>query len=410
MKRHSRQRYSSGKLLRILLSVLLISTAIPSVLSAEETGDSQIPKILSILDFTDNSNNPDFLWLSAGLADMLITDLSPSEITLVDRTDLNEALAEQSLALAGITDDSALQIGRMVSADAILSGAFALSGGKIRIDARIADVITGEVLSTASVNGPEGNVFPLEARLALAICEALGIAPPPGLGNPGTVSQPAAKAYYEGLALQDSGDVEAAKSRFTDAANLDPLYAKPRYSLEESWQLLKDFRSLRQQREVNALWKKAEALKIRLAEEPFISDSDLIMEAYTAGSPTVQTGTPPADNPALGSCPNPAVCLWNLQITYWEIGSSSVEYFGDTATEKATLQEIIRLADQADAAWPEDDWLPEILYWEVMANRWLEEWKEVRTGAERIFIEWPDFRMAWALEDMYETALEELGS
>jgi len=401
MKLYSRQIFSSEKFIGVLLSALLISAALPSVLSAEETGDSQIPKVLSILDFTDNSDNPDFLWLSSGLADMLITDLSPAEITLVDRADLNEAMAEQSLALAGITDDSALQIGRMVSADAILAGAFALSGGKLRIDARIADVTTGEVLTTASVNGPETNVFPLEARLALAICEALGIAPPPGLGNPGTVSQPAAKAYYEGLALQDSGDLEAAKSRFTDAANLDPLYAKPRYSLEESWQLLKDFRALRQQREVNTLWKKAEALKIRLAEDPFISDSDLIMAAYTAGSPT--------DNPSLGSCPNPAVCLWNLQITYWEIGSSSVEYFEDTATEKATLQEIIRLADQADAAWPEDDWLPEILYWEVMANRWLEEWEEVRTGAERIFIQWPDFRMAWALEDMYEIALEKLG-
>ncbi len=391
---------------RLLLAAVLISALFPAAAAAEESGDTPAPKVLSILDFTDNSGSPDFSWLSAGLADMLITDLAPAEITLVDRADLNEALAEQSLALAGITDDSALQIGRMVSADAILAGSYALAGATLRIDARIADVTTGEVVTTASVSGPGNSIFTLEARLAVKICEALGIAPPPGLGNPGTASQPAAKAYYEGLALQDSGDVEAAKSRFTAAAVLDPLYAKPRYSLEESWQLLKDFRALRQQREVNALWKKAEALKARLAEVPFVTDSDAIMAAYTAGTPTVTTGTPPADNPTLGSCPSPAVCLWNLQITYWEIGSSSAEYFGDTATEKATLREIIRLADQADTAWPEDAWLPEILYWEVMANRWLENWEEVRAGAERIFINWPDFRMAWALEDMYEIALE----
>jgi TolB-like protein len=398
-------RRSSAFLLTAIL-ISLTSLLFPGAARAENTEHSQVPKILSILDFSDNCGNPEYLWLSAGLADMLITDLAPGDITLVDRADLNEALAEQSLALAGITDDTALEIGRMVSADAILSGSYALAGTTLRIDARIADVTTGEVISAVSVSGPGDGIFSLEARLAGKICEVLGIRAPAGLGDPGTVSQSAARAYYEGVALQDSGDVEAARKRFEEAAELDPLYAKPRYSLEESWQLLKDFRSLRQQREVNTLWKKAEALKQRLAEDPFTSDSDLIMAAYTAGTPAVQTGTPPADNPTLGSCPNPAVCLWNLQITYWEIGSSSAEYFGDTTTEKAALEEIIRLADQADSAWPEDEWLPEILYWKVMGNRWLENWAEVRAGCERIFIQWPDFRMAWALEDMYETALE----
>jgi len=393
----------------IFLSFTLTSVFFPLSASAEETGGNPGSRVLSILDFTDNTGNSTdsgYSWLSAGLADMLITDLAPAEITLVDRSDMNEALAEQSLALAGITDDSALIIGRMVSADAILAGSYALAGNTLRIDARISDVSTGKIISTASVSGPESAIFILEARLAVKICEALGITAPAGLGDPETVSIPAAKAYYEGLALQDSGDVEAAKKRFEEAAVLDPLYAKPRYSLEESWQLLKDFKSLRQQREVNTLWRKAEALKLRLAEKPFISDSNLIMAAYTAGTPTVQTAPPPADNPTLGSCPNPAVCLWNLQICYWEIGSSSAEYFGDTATEKAALEEIIRLADQADSAWPEDEWLPEILYWKVMGNRWLENWKEVRAGCERIFIRWPDFRMAWALENMYELALE----
>jgi len=384
-----------------LIIAVLVSAALPPTAPAQETEESSSPRVLSILDFADNSADPDYLWLSAGLADMLITDLSPADITLVDRSDLNEALSEQSLALSGITDDTALLIGRMVSADAILAGAFAISGGTLRIDARIADVTTGKVISTASVSGPGGDVFSLEARLAVKICDALGIEPPQGLGNPGTVSQPAARAYYEGIALQTSGDVDSARLRFEEAARLDPLYAKPRYSLEESWQLLKDFRALRQQREVNKLWKKAEALKTRLAEVPFVTDSDLIMAAYTAGTTN--------DNPALGSCPNPAVCLWNLQMTYWHIGSKSAEYFSDTVTEEASLREIIRLSDQGEAAWPDDDWLPEILYWKVMAQRWLEEWEAVLAGCERIFIEWPDFRMAYGLEGMYEIALEKLG-
>ena len=393
----------------LLLCFAIISTVLVTMAGAQEAGEVTGTRVLSILDFTDNSGSQDYAWLSAGLSDMLVTDLAAADITLVDRDDLNEALAEQSLALAGITDDSALEIGRMVMADAILNGAFAISGNLLRIDARIADVNTGEVITSAAVTGSPDTIFALEAQLAVEICLAMNLEPPPGLGEPGTISLPAARAYYEGIVLQSSGDVTAAKQRFEDAARLDPLYAKPRYSLEESWQLLKDFRALRQQREVNALWKKAEALKARLAADPFITDTDVIMAAYTAGSPTVQIGTPPADDPTLGSCPTPAVCLWNLQMTYWEIGNSSSEYFDETATENATLREIVQLADRADEAWPDDEWLPEILYWKVMAQRWLGEWEEVLAGCERLFIEWPDFRMAWALEDMYETALEEIG-
>lgn len=358
--------------------------------------------VLSILDFTDNTDDIELAWLSRGLSDMLLTDLAPADITLVDRTDLEEALAEQALALSGMTEDESLAVGRMVMADSMLRGSYALSGGILRIDARIIDVETGSVTATAAAYGDKRSVFELEARLAREVCGALGVEPPPGLGDPETTSIPAARAYYEGLALQTSGDVAAAKSRFEEAAQLDPLYAKPRYSLEESWQLLKDFRTLRQQREVNALWRKADSLRRRLAADPFVTDSDAIMAAYTAG-------TTPQDDPAFGACPTPAVCLWNLQITYWEIGSLSKNYFDDTSTEEAALREIVRLADEGEAAWPEDEWIPEILYWQILAHRWLKNWEEVRTGCERIFIEWPDFRMAWALEDMYETALQKLG-
>lgn len=384
----------------LLICLALVNT---KMIRADE------PHVLSILDFEDNSGNPDYLWLSAGLADMLLTDLAPVDLVLVDRDSLNDALAEQSLALAGITDDTALEIGRLVMADTILNGSYALSGQILRIDARISDVTTGRLVTTAAVSGSPETIFQLEARLAVEICNALGLEAPQGLGEPGTQSLPAARAYYEGVVFQSSGEIESAKNRFEEASRLDPLYSKPRYSLEESWQLLKDFRSLRQQREINGLWKKAEALKLRLAADPFVTDTDLIMASYTAGSPTVQTGTPPESDPTLGSCPSPAVCLWNLQITYWEIGNSSSEYFNDELTEAATLKEIIRLADRADEVWSEDEWLPEILYWKVMAQRWLGEWAQVLTGCERLFVEWPDFRMAWALEDMYELALEELG-
>ena len=379
-----------------------------AVVNGNETSSMAYP-VLSILDFTDHSMDPDLRWLSAGLSDMLVTDLAATELTVVDRDDLEAVFAEQSLALSGITEEKALEIGRLLSADALLVGSYALSEGILRLDVRISGVVDGSVIASATVSGPTDTVFKLEAELARKVCTAMGVSVPPGLEIPETLSLPAARAYYEGIVLQSTGEVEAARKRFEEASNLDPLYVKPRLSMEDSWRLLEDFRRLRQQRELNTLWRKAEALKSRLSADPFVSDSDAIIAAYTAGTPTVQIGSPPADNPSLGSCPNPAVCLWNLQITYWEIGSTSQEYFDDTRTKNAAYQEVIRLADQAEAAWPDDEWLPEIIYWRVLTQRWLEDWPAVKAGCERFFVEWPDFRMNWALEDLYTAALEALG-
>jgi TolB-like protein len=410
----------------IAAAVILASVLIPPVtgLSAEEVatipppgagsqvaGDAQT--VLSVLDFADNTGDPEWAWLSAGLSDMLITDLGRTGLPVVDRDDLNAVLEEQTLALSGITDDEAAAIGRILSADVLLSGAYAVSSGILRIDARIVDVGTGGVIGTAAAQGRAETVFLLETALAEEVCGVMGIEPPEtaeGRGSgAGTDSLPAARAYYEGLALQESGDVEAARLRFEDAADLDPLYARPRYSLEESWQLLKDFRRLRRQREVNALWFKADALIRRLADRPFVSDSDILIAATAAGSPTTGPQSPFETDPSMGSCPTPAVCLWNLQIAYWEIGTKSAEYFGDEATKEASLRKMIVLARRAEEAWPDDEWLPEILYWEILAHRWLNEWPETAAGCERLFIEWPDFRMGWALEEMYEEALEHLG-
>ena len=367
------------------------------------------PVVLSVLDFTDNSGDGNWTWLSAGLADMLLTDLSGTGLVMVDRSELDGILEEQKLALSGLTDAGSLELGRLLNADALLTGSYSLSGSVMRIDFRITDTTTGGIREAGYVSGAPEGLFALESRLVLEVCRVLGVTPPELPSGPETTSLPAARAYYEGLVLQRSGAVEEARIRFEEAADLDPLYKKPRYSLEESWQLLRDFRKLRRQQEINALWRRAEALETRLGRDPFVSDSEAIIAAYTAGTPTVRTGSPPEEDPSLGSCPTPAVCLWNLQITWWEIGNLSMEYFDDSETEEAVLREVRRLADLAEEQWPEDEWLPEILYWEVLVSHQLEDWEAVRAGCERIFIDWPTFRMGWALEDFYETALTNLG-
>src|SRR5918912_3420826 len=86
--------------------------------------------------------------LGYGLADLLVTDLSRSaRLQVVDRIRMDALLREVRLAEAGRVDSAtAPRVGRLVAARQLLLGALSeLPGGQLRIDARIADVATGEL-------------------------------------------------------------------------------------------------------------------------------------------------------------------------------------------------------------------------------------------------------------------------
>ena len=45
---------------------------------------------------------------------------------------------------------------------------------------------------------------------------------------------------------------------------------------------------------------------------------------------------------------------------------------------------------------------------ELFGMREREHWAELKAACERLMTEWPDYRMMWAIEEMYEKALEKL--
>jgi hypothetical protein len=115
------------------------------------------------------------------------------------------------------------------------------------------------------------------------------------------------------------------------------------------------------------------------------------------------------ENPSHFYCDEPAICLWNLQMTLMEIGDKSAEYFEDEATQEAMYLRVLDMTEQARVTFAEDEWLPEILYMNMLAIRHLGRWQELKDACEEMFLEYSDMRMMWAIEGMYETALENLG-
>jgi TolB-like protein len=100
----------------------------------------------------DFENQTDRLYLdswSRKIPEFISTDLSRfADVAVVDRQRLKAVLDEQKLQATGLTDSSRiLEIGRLLSAEYVVSGVVSETGGWIRIDARITSVISGRMVS-----------------------------------------------------------------------------------------------------------------------------------------------------------------------------------------------------------------------------------------------------------------------
>jgi TolB-like protein len=87
--------------------------------------------------------------LRRGIAGMLISELSARPgIRLVERGETQRVLDEQNLAASGRVDAAtAARVGRLVGARYMIAGTFIDLYGDFRLDARIIDVETGEILT-----------------------------------------------------------------------------------------------------------------------------------------------------------------------------------------------------------------------------------------------------------------------
>jgi TolB-like protein len=395
---------------RLALS-LFVALALASILAAQggPPARAEAAPVITVLDFANTTGMPENDWLKLGLADMLSTDLAASgRLRLVERRELGKLLAEQELGLSGAVDEStAPRIGKLAGASRIAFGSFLASSGTLRIDAKVVEVETGLLVAAASAQGGEAEALALEAELARKLMAALGVDRPAGAG---TLSLEAAKDYYAGLVLLDSGKYDEAVARFKSATERDPLYAKPRAGIEESYKFLKDFKRQRQVREMNAVISDIEALKRRLAAPAFMTFAAALADPAAFGFPDARSVSAAYQaRPQAWGGDRPVQAMWNLQNLYMDLGDKGMEQSNDELLKERCTEEIAAIARVAESRYPKDPFLPEVLYMELFGMRERADWKGLKAACERLMTEYPDYRMMWAIEDMYEKALEGLG-
>lgn len=365
--------------------------------------------ILSILYFQNTTRHKEYDWLSKGIADMLISDISKSyQLDVVERENLEKILKELKFSQSGLTDETrSLEVGKLLNANRLISGSFVILGNTVRFDTKITDIETGRILKSIETSGTIGEILSLEKSLAENILKHFNSKIPDALNVKETNSAEASKSYYEGMALLDGGKPGEAIEKFQKATEIDPLYNKPQKSLEDAYQFLKDFRKVREQRELSKLYDKAEKLRARAEAKSWRTYAEMIQE-YTSMPRTpeeIQKFNEQNTVYMLGN--TRAQSMWHAMMTFFEI-TMVYDRTGNSNMKRRLCEENVGIAEKAKETFKNDPFLPEILYMQLQSLMLLEDYTKLKEYSERFLRQYPEFRLIESVESLYERALEHM--
>ncbi len=194
----------------------------PSLARAPVTADLQT---IVVYDFQNVAADAEYGWLSAGIAETVTGDLRAlGHFRVVDRWRVTEAIRR--------TDGSLEQVAGAVHAQLAVLGSFQRSADRIRITARLVDVVGGEALADAKADGPLTDIFDLQDQIVAAFARDLHVPQTPkrvlSVAPRETQRLDAYRAFTEGWMRLESFDVRElahAIADFERAVSLDHRYA-----------------------------------------------------------------------------------------------------------------------------------------------------------------------------------------
>jgi adenylate cyclase len=211
---------------RVIARVEPLEAEVPrKTATAGTVGTSVDDQAIVVLDFANVSGEADSAWLSAGIAETVTAGISSMRaFRVVDRWRVMDARRR--------TDGSLAQMTAELGARLAVVGSYQRHEDRIRITARVVDVVNGDALADAKVDGPLAAIFELQDEIVAQFRQELGMAvAQPAAGRAGsrdTSSLDAYRAFTEGwlkLETLDVHEMSAAIAEFERAIATDPRFA-----------------------------------------------------------------------------------------------------------------------------------------------------------------------------------------
>ena len=213
-----------------------------TIMAGPATGQDTSPTI-AVLAFEDGGSygqdQADFAALERGISGMLVSELRlHPDSRLVDRDEAQRLLDQQGPAKSGrVNAATARSVGRLVGARYMVFGTFVDMYGKFRIDARIVDVETGDIIHVASASDDREGLFRIIQRIAQEIVADLQLPSLPSeieaVRTGRNVPTGALVFYSHALLYQDQGDTARAVEFYRRALQAFPTYREAQQGLRD---------------------------------------------------------------------------------------------------------------------------------------------------------------------------------
>lgn len=223
----------------ILVGALVgwIPATAPAALAQDRPG-------IAVFPFTDGGSygpgREDLSSLTVGIQQMLLTELQQNpSLRIVERSALRDVLGEQDLEAAGRVDaETAARVGRLVGARYAVTGAYMDMFGNFRLDARIVDVETSEVLRAVRIEDQRReHLYRLLVDMAAQIVREVDLPPLERSAQQErrsrNVPDAATLMYSRALAYEENGRTAQAVELYRQITERFPDYTEAREALRQ---------------------------------------------------------------------------------------------------------------------------------------------------------------------------------
>jgi len=201
---------------------------------------------VAVLGFHNASGRNDDSWLSTALTEMLRTELGAGDkLRVVSGEDVTQfRLASPWSETDSLSQATASRIGKALEGDMLVIGSYTTIGESqtenIRIDYRLQNAQSGEILYEGEETGAEKQFFGLVAKVGVALRERLGLPVVTESEEVGVLSslpsdQDADRLYSLGLEKLNTEDVATAKDLFVQAEQIAPDFPLLHLALSRAW-------------------------------------------------------------------------------------------------------------------------------------------------------------------------------
>jgi eukaryotic-like serine/threonine-protein kinase len=186
-------------------------------------------KAVAVMFFENQSKSAELDWLREGLADMLSAGLSRSDkLTVLSRDQLHALLERSESANTNVSVENAADIARQSRAEFLVSGSFAQIGPSVRLDVRLHDGKTGNLMTTESLTVERAEQLLSQIDLlSLKISRRLGAVPNENrdMASVMTDNLEAYRYYSLGVEKAQAYHTDEAVELLQKAVALDPQFA-----------------------------------------------------------------------------------------------------------------------------------------------------------------------------------------